>query len=68
MSRAPAKAVRLTNVDVSYLMVRQGIKTENELLSLAWARAQDGEPYLQSVVLNKTPKARADLIKTTWRM
>ena len=68
MSSAPAKPVRLTNVDVSNLMVRQGIKTEDEFLSLAWARAQDGEPDLQSFVLIKTPKARADLIETTWRM
>ena len=38
-SRAPAKPVWLTNVDVSSLMVRQGIiKTEDELSSLAWAR------------------------------
>ena len=65
VSRAPFKPVRLTNVDVSNLMVRQGIKTEDELLSLAWARWHDGEPDLQSFVLNKTPKARADLIETT---
>ena len=37
--RAPAKPVRLTNVDVSNLMIRQGIKTEDELFSMAWARA-----------------------------
>ena len=65
MSHAPTKPVPLTNVDVSNLMVRQGIKTEDELLSLAWARWHDGEPDLQSFVLNKTPKARADLIETT---
>ena len=33
VSRAPFKPVRLTNVDVSNLMVRQGIKTDDELLS-----------------------------------
>ena len=49
-------------------MVRQGIKTEDKLLSLEWARVQDGEPDLQSFVLNKTPMAQADLIETTWRM
>ena len=64
-SRAPAKPVQLTNVDVSNIMVRQGIKTEDELLSLAWAHAQDSKPDLKSFVLNK---ARADLIETTWRM
>ena len=32
------------------------------------ACAQDGEPDLQSFALNKTPKARADLIETTWTM
>ena len=67
VSCAPAKPVWLTNVDVSNLMVRQGIKTEDELLSLAWGRAQDGEPDLQSFVLNETPNALADLIETTWR-
>ena len=50
VSRAPFKPVRLTNVDVSNLMVRQGIKTDDELLSLAWARAQDGEPDFQCFV------------------
>ena len=67
VSCAPAKPVWLTNVDVSNLMVRQGIKTEDELLSLAWGRAQDGEPDLQSFVLNETPKALADLIEITRR-
>ena len=60
--------MRLTNVDISNFMIKQGIKTEDELLSLAWARAKDGEPDLQSIVLNKTSKARADLIATTWRI
>ena len=50
VSRAPFKPVRLTNVDVSNLMVRQGIKTDDELLSLAWASAQDGEPDFQCFV------------------
>lgn len=49
-------------------MVKQGIKTEDELLSLIWARVRDGEPDLQSFVLNKTFMARADLIATTWRI
>ena len=67
-SASSAQPVRLTNVDVSNFMVKRGIKTEDELLSLAWARVKDGEPDLQSFVLNKNPKARADLIVTTWRM
>lgn len=67
-SKASAKPTRLTNVDVSNLIVREGIESEDKLLSLAWERAQDGEPDLQSFVLNKTPKARADLLTTTWRM
>ena len=33
VSCAPFNPVRLTNVDVSNLMVRQGIKTDDELLS-----------------------------------
>ena len=37
-------------------------------MSLAWARAQVGKLDLQSFVLNKTSKARADLIETKWRM
>ena len=48
-------------------MVKRGIKTEDQLLSLAWARTKDGEPHLQSFVLNKTPKAQAGHIATTWR-
>ena len=67
-SSALAKTVRLTNVNVSNLMVKRGIKTEDELLSLAWAGTKDCEPALQSFVLNKTPKARDDLTATTWRM
>ena len=61
-SSALAKTVRLTNVNVSNLMVKRGIKTEDELLSLAWAGTKDCEPALQ------TPKARDDLTATTWRM
>lgn len=34
-SSAPAKPVRFTNVDVKKLMIKRGIKTEDELLSLA---------------------------------
>ena len=67
-SSSPAKPVRLTNVDVSNIMVKRGIKTEDELMSLVWARAKDSESELESFVLNKTPKAQADLIATTWRM
>lgn len=37
-------------------------------MRFAWARAKDGEADLQSFGLNKTPKARAGLIATTWRM
>ena len=51
-SSAPEKPVRLTNVDVSNLMVKRGTKTEDELLSLAWVRAKDGEPDLQNFVLH----------------
>ena len=65
MSSAPAKPVRLTNVDVRNLMVKRGIRAEDELLSLVWAHAKDCEPDLQSLVLNTISKARANLIATT---
>ena len=58
----------LINAVVSNLVVKQGIKTEDELLSLIWSRVRDGEPDLQSFALNKTFTTRADLIATTWRM
>ena len=37
------KPVHLADVKVSNLIVKGGIKTEDEVLSLAWARAMDGE-------------------------
>ena len=30
-------------------MVKRGIKTEDELLSLAWVRAKDGEPDFRAL-------------------
>lgn len=62
------KIKRLTNVDVSNLLVKENIRTEIELMRLALTRKESGEPDLQQFILNKTPKALSDLVATTWKM
>lgn len=68
VSTKKPKPTRLSNVDVSNLLVKEGIKCENKLCRLAMRRASNGEPDLQAFVLNRTPKALADLITMTWKL
>lgn len=49
---SPVKSVCLTNVDISNLMVKRGIKTEDIILSMTWSHRKYDEPILQSFVLN----------------
>ena len=62
------KPKRLSNSDVSDFMVKNNIRKESELMQVALQRSTNGEKDLQGFILNKTPKALADLICTTWRM
>ena len=71
-STAPPRKIvkhpRLSNLDVSKLLINDTITSENELMRLALRRSQNGENDLQAFLLNKTPKAIADLITTTWKI
>jgi len=62
------KALRLSNTEVSDFILKNNLKSKNELMSAAQNRAESGERDLQSFILNKNPKAIADLIATTWQL
>lgn len=63
-----SKPMRLSNLEVSKVLISDKIKTESELMRLALHRSQNGEHDLQSFLLNKTPRAISDLINTTWKI
>ena len=56
-----SKPLRLTNLDVSRVLISEKIKTENELMRLALHGSQNGEHDLQSFLLNKTLRAISDV-------
>ena len=62
------KPKRLTNIEVARFMVKNNIKSDKDLMRAGRQRAKDGEPDLESFILNKNPKALADLISQTWKM
>lgn len=60
------KTKRLSNFDVAQFIVANNVKTKLELMRLALRRSENGDNYLHAFILNRTPKALADLIETTW--
>lgn len=62
------KRKRLSNSDVAEFMVSNNIRKESELMAVALQRSQNGEKDLHAFILNKTPKALAELIQTTWKV
>jgi len=64
----PSKPKRLSNIDVSLFLVENEIKNETELMSVAKQRQEEGQTDLYNFIINKNPKALADLISTTWRI
>ena len=47
-------------------MVANNVKTKSELMRLALRRSENGDNDLHAFILNRTRKALADLIETTW--
>ena len=60
------KTKRLSNFDVAQFMVANNVETKSELMRLALRRSENGDNDLHAYILNRTPKALADLIETTW--
>ena len=62
------KRKRLSNLDVSQLVIDQNIHNDIELLSLAHIQKEEGKVDLAEFILKKTPKALNELSTCTWRM
>ena len=62
------KEIRLTNLAVSDLILKNNIKTRPELLALANAQKQEGKTNLAEFVFNKGQKKLEDLIIMSWEM
>ena len=63
-----SNAKRLRNSEVSEFLVKHEIKTETALMRLALQRQEAGDNDLHKFILDKSPKALADIISTTWKM
>lgn len=63
-----AKARRLSNSDVSEFIVKNHIRKEEELMTLALQRSQNGEKDLYNFIINKPTKALSELVSTTWKI
>lgn len=62
------KRKRLSNEQVARLMLKENLKSEQELFLFANQRKECGESDLYSFVLSKSPKGLSDLINTTWKI
>ena len=66
--QASKKPRRLSNLDVSEFLVKNNIKTEEELMSKAKEQLKCGKKDLANFVYNRSEKSRLELIKTAWKM
>ena len=62
------KPKRLSNSDVAAFLIKNNLKDESHLMVVAKQRNDNGESDIYNFVLNKSPKALADLINTAWKM
>ena len=62
------KKRRLSNLDVSELLLKNGIKRDIELLALANTQKAEGICDLAEFVLGKSDKSLKELIACTWKM
>ena len=62
------KVKRLTNFEVSELLVKKGIKSRLELLALANEQNAEGKTDLVQYVLNSNEKKVNEIISTTWEL
>ena len=67
-SEKQGKPPRLSNSEVCTFMVKNNIKSKNQLMCITNQRAATGENDLHSFIVNKNPKSLADLISTTWEI
>ena len=54
--------------DVCEIIQNKHIKNETELLALAQEQKNEGKSDLAAYIVSRTPRAIADLLKTTWDM
>ncbi len=59
---------RLSNLDVSEVLLKNNIKRDVELLALAKEQKAEGKQDLAEFVLGKSEKGLQELITTTWKM
>lgn len=62
------KRQRLSNLEVSELVLKRGIKREVELLALANEQKTEGKIDLAEFVLGRSSKCLKELISCTWKM
>ena len=63
-----SKLKRLSNVELSEFMLENNITDNCQLLAIAKEHHELDEKDLYRFVVNKTPKATSDLVKTTWHV
>ena len=63
-----SKRQRLSNLEVSELVLKKGIKREVELLALANEQKTEGKNDLAEFVLGRSEKSLKELISCTWKM
>ena len=59
---------RLSNLDVSELIVENNIKIEIELFAIADEQQKTGKKDLSNFALPRSTKALSDLLENTWKM
>jgi len=67
-SSCSAKRKRLSKQNVAEFLIKNNIKTDDELLLAANKRKAAGEPDLHNFVINSNSKALSELVSLTWRM
>ena len=67
-SRGVRRKRRLSNFDVSEVILKYKVKKETELLALANEQKEEGKIDLAEWVLGKSSKVRNELINSTWGM
>ena len=64
----PKKPKKLTNKEVSKVLVANKIRTETEPMVVAKEQNNNGEGDIYSFIMNKSQEALSDLIHATWKM
>ena len=59
---------RLTNLDVSELLIKHNIKSDTALFAKAHEQKEAGKKDLAHFVMSRSSKALQDVIQNTWKM